>query len=73
MLLDRCLACLSVTLLYCGQTVGWVMVKLGMQVSLGPGHTVLHGQHVCPDRSTERGTAAPYFRNLRAHVLPAYV
>ena len=36
-----CLSCLSVTLVYCGQTVGWIKMKLGMQVGLGPGHTVL--------------------------------
>jgi len=37
------LSCLSVTLVYCGQTVGWIKMKLGMQVGLGPGHTVLDG------------------------------
>ena len=48
MLSDRCLAvcyvlsCL-VTLVYCGQTVGWIKVKLGTQVGLGPGHIVLDG------------------------------
>jgi len=26
---DRCLSCLSVTLVYCGQTVGWIKMKLG--------------------------------------------
>jgi len=41
-----CLACpvcpvLSVTLVYCGQTVGRIKMKLGMQVGLGPGHIVL--------------------------------
>ena len=35
--------CLSVTLVYCGQTVGWIKMKLGMQVGLGPGHFVLDG------------------------------
>ena len=48
MLSDRCLTvclsvlsvCLSVTLVYCGQTVGWIKMKLGMQVGLGPGHIV---------------------------------
>jgi len=35
--------CLSVTLVYCGQTVGRIKMKLGMQVGLGPGHTVLGG------------------------------
>jgi len=35
------LSVLSVTLVYCGQTVGWIKMKLGMQVAevgLGPGH-----------------------------------
>jgi len=36
-----CLSVLSVTLVHCGQTVGWIKMKLGMQVGLGPGHTVL--------------------------------
>jgi len=31
-----CLSVLSVTLVYCGQTVGWITMKLGMQVGLGP-------------------------------------
>jgi len=42
---DRCLSvcpvlsvCLSVSLVCCGQTVGWIQMKLGMQVGLGPGH-----------------------------------
>jgi len=41
--LSVCLSCLSVTLVYCGQTVGWIKVKLGMQVGLGRGRTVLDG------------------------------
>ena len=33
----RCLSvCLSVTLVYCGQTVGWIKVKLGTQVYRRP-------------------------------------
>ena len=32
---------MSVTLVYCGQTVGWIKMELGMQVDLGPGHIVL--------------------------------
>jgi len=46
MLLDRCPVCLSrlsVTLVYCGQVVGWIKIKLGIQVGLGPGHMALHG------------------------------
>ena len=45
MLPGRCLhvcpVCLSVTLAYCGQMVGWIKMKLGMQVGLGLGHIVL--------------------------------
>ena len=43
MLSDRFLTVLSVTLVYCGQTVGWIKMKLGVEVGLGPGHTVLDG------------------------------
>jgi len=42
-LLSVCLSCLSVTLVYCGQTVGWIKMKPGTQVGLGPGHIVLDG------------------------------
>ena len=37
------LSALSVTLVYCVQTVGWINMKLGMEVGLGPGH-VLDGE-----------------------------
>jgi len=51
MLSDRCPVCsvlsvLSVTLMYCGQTVGWIEMKLGMKVGLSPAHITaccLHG------------------------------
>ena len=39
---DRC-PVLSVTLVYCGQTVGWVKIPLGTEVALGPGHILLDG------------------------------
>ena len=53
MLSDRCLSvrlsvCLSVTLVYCGQTVGRIKMKLGMRVGLGPGHIVLDGDPASP-------------------------
>ena len=52
MLSDRCLSllsvCLSVMLVYCGQTTGWIKMKLGMQVGLGPGHNVLDGDPAPP-------------------------
>ena len=40
--------CLSVTLVYCGQTVGRIKMKLGMQVGLGSGHIVLGGDPAPP-------------------------
>jgi len=39
--LSVCPVCLSVTLVYCGQTVGWIKMKLGVEVGLGSGHNVL--------------------------------
>jgi len=36
-----CHGCLSVTLVYCGQVVGWIKIKLGTEVGLGPGHSEL--------------------------------
>ena len=39
---------LSVTLVYCGQTVGWIKIKLGMEICLGPGHNVLDGDPALP-------------------------
>ena len=46
--------CLSVTLVYCDQTVGWLKMKLGMAVGLGPGNIVLDGDPAPPP---QRGTA----------------
>jgi len=47
--------CLSVTLVYCGQMVGWIKMKLGMDVGLGPGHIVLDGD------PTPKGAQPPNF------------
>jgi len=38
---DGCLFVCLVTLVYCGQTVGWIKMPLGMEVGLGPGDIVL--------------------------------
>ena len=35
--------CLSVTLVYCGQTVGRIKMKLDLPVGFGPDHIVLGG------------------------------
>jgi len=37
------LSCLSVTLVYYGQTVGWIKMPLSTEVGLIPGHIVLDG------------------------------
>jgi len=49
--------CLSVTLVYCGQTVGWS----GMQVGLGPGHTVLDGD---PATRPQKGTSHQFSAHI---------
>jgi len=47
------LSCLAVTLVYCGQTVGRIKMKLGMRVGLFPlpSHIVLGGNPVVPPRN----------------------
>jgi len=46
--LSVCLSGLSVTLVYCGQTVGRTKVKLWTQVGLGPSHITLDGDSAPP-------------------------
>jgi len=59
---DRCLSvflsCLSVTLVYCGQTVWWIKMNLGVQVGLSPGHIVLDGD---PAQPPPKGHSLPKF------------
>jgi len=43
---------------YCGQTVGWIKMKLGMQVGFGPGHIVLDGD---PAPAHPKGHSPPIF------------
>jgi len=57
MLSGRCPVCpgslsiLSVTLVYCGgQTVGWIKMKHVMEIGIGPGHIVLHGDPAPPPK-----------------------
>jgi len=51
------LSVLSETLVYCGQRVRWIKMKLGMQEGLGPGHNVLDGN---PGSPPQRGTVPPF-------------
>ena len=60
MLSNHCLSVLSVTLVYCGQTVGWIKMKLGTQVDLSPGHIVSDGDQLTLH---QRGTATPPQKN----------
>ena len=60
---DHCLSDLSVTLVYCGQTVGWIKMPLVMEVDLNPGHIVLDGDDALP---MERDTAALKYRFIDA-------
>jgi len=52
------LSVLSVTFVHCGQTVGRVKTKLGMQVGIGPGHIVLGGDPAPPPL---KGHSPPIF------------
>jgi len=63
MLSDRCpvLSCLSVTFVYCGQTVIWMKMKPDTHVGLGPDHVMLDGD---PAPLLQRGIVPPNFRPL---------
>jgi len=52
---------LSVTLVYCGQTVGWIKMKLGVQVGLGSDHIVLDGDPAPPP---PKGHSPPIFGHI---------
>ena len=56
---DLCLSVLSVTLVYCGQTVEWTKMPLDTEVGLGPGHIVLHENPASPQR---KGHSTPTLR-----------
>jgi len=65
MLSDRCLSCpvlsvVPVTFLYRGQTVGWINMKLGVQVGLGPDHIVLYGDPVPRPKGAHPPIFDPY-------------
>jgi len=60
-----CLPCLSMTLVDCGQTVGWIKMKLAMQVGLHPDHIVLDGDPGTQLTLPQRGTAPQFWANVR--------
>jgi len=60
MLSDRCLSvCLSVTLVNCGETIGWINMKLSVEVGLGPGHIVSDGDPAPPPQGDGRAGSSP--------------
>jgi len=46
--------CLSVTLVYCGRTAGWIKMRLGTQVGLGLGDIVLDGDPAPPRKGAQQ-------------------
>jgi len=53
-----CLTVVSVTLVYYGQTVGWIKMPLGRKPGLGSGDNVLDGDPALPPR---KGHSSPHF------------
>jgi len=64
------LSVLSVTLVYCGQTVGRIKMKLGMQVDLGPDHIVLGGDSA---PLPQRGIAPPFSAHICCGQMAAWI
>jgi len=57
------LSFVSETLMYCGQTVGWIKVKLGTQVSIGLGYIVLDGEQL-PSSLPQSDTATQFSAHI---------
>jgi len=64
------LFCLSVTFVHCGQTAGRIKMRLGKQLGLGPGHTVLDGD---PDIPPQRGTAPQFAAHICRSQMAAWI
>ena len=60
------LSSLSVTLVYCGQMVGWIKMPLVTEVGLRPGDVLLDGEPALP----QKGAQYPHFS---AHVVSVHV
>jgi len=71
--LDRCLSVCpvlsvtSVTLVYCGQTAGWIRIPLGTEVGLSPGDIVLNRDPATPSKGAQQ--PLPHFS---AHACLSY-
>ena len=79
--LSVCLSCLSVcpvlsvTFVHCGQTVGRIKMKLGLQVGLGSGHIALDGdpaplhQRAQPPNFRPISVADKWLHGSRCHLV----
>jgi len=47
------LSCLSVSLVYCGQTAGWIKMPLATDVGIGPGDIVLDENSAPPKKGAQ--------------------
>ena len=67
------LSVLSVTLVYCGQIIGQIKMKLRKQVGLGPGHIVLDGDPAPPPPKGGNfwliSVAAKWLQGSRCHLV----
>ena len=57
------------TLVHCGQTLGRIKVKLGMQAGLGPGHFVLDGDTA----PSLKGHSPPIFAHICCGQMAAWI
>jgi len=65
MLSGRCpvlFICNRATLVYCGQMVGWIKMRLGTEVGLGPGDIVLDEDPAPPRKGAQQAPPVPTFR-----------
>jgi len=71
MLSDWCPVCLSVAvaLVYCGQTVEWIKMKLGIRVGLGPGHIVLDEDPYSSPNFRQISVVAKGLDGVRCHLV----
>jgi len=58
------LSVLSLTLVYCGQTDGWIKMPLGTELGLGPGDIVLDGLPASPPPRKGTQQPPPNFRPM---------
>ena len=49
---------MGITLVYCGQTVGWIKMPLGTEIGLGPGDIVSDGDPAPPP--LQKGAQQPH-------------